>query len=676
MAGRGVPDTITMPKGTATTGVTDDYKTTFTYNDAGQKTSTQSYAVQGGEPVTDWFLYDERGNLVSAINAEAGITTAPADTDKDGIPDNEEPRYTTRHAYDLLNRKIEEILPDPDGAAYGNDRPTTAFSYDFMGNLTSSQTTTAGTTPRTVNFEYDGMGRLLKTVNPDGTMRTSAYDAAGNLDVATDELGRVFQSVYDARNRPIAAILPDGSTLRTVYDGGGHVVQTVDALGNTADYEYDKLGRKVKELMPYPGTSRTIDDDTDTTSENADDFMILTDPPNGHWTSPTGYTDSAYDGDLHKATAGSATVFDTIQWTVDDLIPGATYEVLFTWRGTVDNDAVGFAIFDGAPTGTMIAVGSVNQKVLPTGHPVFGDRWQALADPVTISNSALRVQMNNKNGETLADAIRVVQVRPEMNYAYDARGNLECVSDTRLDSNGDFDMDRTIQYTYDNLGRKTSVTVPDPDGDATVNPYGAATTEFTYDAHGNLLSTTDARDHTTWYVYDELDRRTLVVDALGSEPDAEDPYPDDQPEHSIATVYDRLGRVITVTDQLGRTSSNRYDNLGRTIETKLPDPGPSASHGRPHHHLLLLRRPGPPVCRGAVRTQAMGRRLRTGGTMWRAISSRQSTRWPSMPAMPTRPPTTPTTNSAGRSESSTPWAPVPTISPTPLRPPTMPWVTS
>ena len=101
------------------------------------------------------------------------------------------------------------------------------------------------------------------------------------------------------------------------------------------------------------------------------------------------------------------------------------------------------------------------------------------------------------------------------------------------------------------------------------------TTEFTYDARGNLVAVKDALDQVTRYVYDDADRLIFAVDALGG---------------VVGTSYDGDGRVIAmrayaddisvagfglqisasdVTGQLGSGSSddritrNAYDKDGR-----------------------------------------------------------------------------------------------------------------
>ena len=94
------------------------------------------------------------------------------------------------------------------------------------------------------------MGRVVKTISPDGTYTTDQYDATGNLVASTDAMGRVTQCVYNLHDWQIAIIQPNGGVLLTQYDGGGRVVATTDANGNTTKYQYDALGRKTRGNRP------------------------------------------------------------------------------------------------------------------------------------------------------------------------------------------------------------------------------------------------------------------------------------------------------------------------------------------------------------------------------------------------------------------------------------------
>ena len=108
----------------------------------------------------------------------------------------------------------------------------TVYVYDACSDLILTTLATAFP-QQTTNTVYDKMGRVTKTVNPDGTYTTDQYDAVGNLVTQTDAMGRVTQFIYDRRGRQIATIRPDGTIVTTSYNGGGRVIAQTDALGNT-----------------------------------------------------------------------------------------------------------------------------------------------------------------------------------------------------------------------------------------------------------------------------------------------------------------------------------------------------------------------------------------------------------------------------------------------------------
>jgi YD repeat-containing protein len=113
----------------------------------------------------------------------------------------------TRFEYDALDRRVAEIVDDPDGAGLLLGAAT-YFSYDFAGQLTSVRD------PRNqvTQFGYDGLGRQTSVVDALGHESRTAYDAAGNVVSQTDANGNVTLYEYDRLNRLIAVTGadPDG----------------------------------------------------------------------------------------------------------------------------------------------------------------------------------------------------------------------------------------------------------------------------------------------------------------------------------------------------------------------------------------------------------------------------------------------------------------------------------
>ena len=84
-----------------------------------------------------------------------------------------------------------------------------------------------------------------------------------------------------------------------------------------------------------------------------------------------------------------------------------------------------------------------------------------------------------------------------------------------------------------------TVEATDVNGNTTTNHYNVAATgsgskTLVYDPNGNLLSLTDALEHTTSYTYNNMDGLASRTDALG---------------HSQAYSYDLIGKVRLVVDR-------------------------------------------------------------------------------------------------------------------------------
>ena len=164
---RGLLETSRSPKGNLGSGPDDTYKTTFVYDTDNlglitSQTHPDVHGASGANPVTV-STYDDRGNLESV-------------TDPTGI--------VTSWEYDLLNRRIEQRLPDPDGSGVLGDLVTT-FEWTVMGDLHSVTDPNGNTTTNL----YDLKQNLIETRNADETFRTSEFDGARNLTAATDEPG-------------------------------------------------------------------------------------------------------------------------------------------------------------------------------------------------------------------------------------------------------------------------------------------------------------------------------------------------------------------------------------------------------------------------------------------------------------------------------------------------------
>jgi RHS repeat-associated protein len=112
---------------------------------------------------------------------------------------------------------------------------------------------------------YDGLSRVVETIDPEGSRTLLTYDRSGHLiqqtQIETSPLlstPEVFttQWVYDALGRVEAVIEPNGQTTEIAYDSRDNPIRQIDALGNETEWRYDRLDRPVstrRYLAPLPG---------------------------------------------------------------------------------------------------------------------------------------------------------------------------------------------------------------------------------------------------------------------------------------------------------------------------------------------------------------------------------------------------------------------------------------
>lgn len=81
-------------------------------------------------------------------------------------------------------------------------------------------------------------------------------------------------------------------------------------------------------------------------------------------------------------------------------------------------------------------------------------------------------------------------------------------------------------------------------------------TSFSYDNNGNLLTVTDAKNQTTTYVYDEMDRIKTRTDPLS---------------RTESYQYDISGNLAQFTDRKSQVTTFSYDNLNRRTGATYPD---------------------------------------------------------------------------------------------------------
>jgi RHS repeat-associated protein len=186
----------------------------------------------------------------SPVEVKSGTTTMQLSTMIDDdlntglVGSQTDPRgKTTFVTYDAALRS--DVVTSHTGA-------TTDANYNDSA-LTSSQTVnyTEGVAQKSVTTtsSYDGWGRMITAVGPNGAQVNTTYDSMGRVWKQTNPFTSGQTPVetvntFDALGRATTVTLPDGQTVQTSYNGS--TVTVTDQVNRKMKREADGLGRLVK----------------------------------------------------------------------------------------------------------------------------------------------------------------------------------------------------------------------------------------------------------------------------------------------------------------------------------------------------------------------------------------------------------------------------------------------
>ncbi|MEW6039323.1 MAG: PKD domain-containing protein [Pseudomonadota bacterium] len=394
-----------------------------------------------------------------------------------------------QYAYDSRGR-LREVR-----RGQGNDARTLHYDYHASGPAQGYPAAVTDALGRSVRYDYDAAGRIIRQTGPDGSSVQLSYDANGNLSglippgqpahlfdyTAVDRAESYTPPAVDTadpathyrynRDKQLTRIVrPGGETLDFAYDNAGRLTTLTASPGDTA-YAYDVAGR-LKTLSAPGGIGLSYGYDGPLLTQET-----LTGPVSGNLT-------RSYDNDFRLtrlSVNGSA-----IAYGYDD-------DGLLTRAGDIilNRDAR-----NGLLTGTTL--GQVNDSLAYSGFgEVQGYTAQVNGSPLLslgYSRDALgRITQKTETVGSVTDttdyaydlAGRLIEVRkngqPQTSYGYDANGNRTIVNGATV-------------ATYDAQDRLKTF---DPSG------TGAATRIYNYSANGELLTKT-VGNSTTSYRYDAL----------------------------------------------------------------------------------------------------------------------------------------------------------------------------
>ncbi|WP_285560060.1 LamG-like jellyroll fold domain-containing protein [Actinoplanes regularis] len=454
--------------------------------------------------------------------------------------------------------QINYVVTGPNDPTTGQPAKTTTIN-DLTYGRKAAEVDALGNTTR---FGYSGKGNLRTVTDPNGNMTINEYDVRGNVVTVTtcqDRSANICSTSY-------STYFPDATTLKPTPNIRNDRLIEVRSPGSQSatdntyltKYEYDDQGNRVSETDPL-GRRTTI---TYTDGTTRGGFQGGTAPAGLPWrvVKPGGGMQTILyypNGDVAEATdpAGETTryEYDGLGRTVKEIdvvkgVPGAT--VKYT------HDPMDRVITVEDAEITNAVTGAKHTPMTTLSYDIDG---QLTAETVS-----------DKTG---GDASRTV------NYGYDEHGRRTSETDelgnkTEIgyDSYGQVNRQThadgsTVITNYDAVGNEVSTVVTNFTGDPD-NPTPARdlkVRQLSYDPAGRLASETDAMGWVNEYKYTDNNLLVSVTRTNGCDTGCTK-----QSYVLENNTYDAAGNVVTQISNNGRTKTTRaYDVLGRNTSATI-----------------------------------------------------------------------------------------------------------
>ena len=415
--------------------------------------------------------------------------------------------------------------------------------------------------------EYDEFDNLTKVVNADKTSRSYIYNTQYSLVTQmTDERGVKTKYDYDEKGNLIqlteAQGTPDQRSTTYAYDAYGNLTQVKRlADANTAEakmtYSYDDNGNRKTEIKSVSATkNETINYDT---YNNQGNLLEFRDGRGKIWKQTfdaKGMRTSTIDP-LNQRTQFSYDKSGNLVGITNAL--NKTTTIAYDSNGRMDKliDAVlseKRLVYDSAgQLATTVDEEGYKQSM---GYDQLGRRSQQSDAAGNTTSFEYGVNKSSNVVQRTISAINFPTFRQE--YAYDNRGRVIKTIDKLSDT-----LSHTTQRSYDAVGNITSST--DAEGKVTQYRYDKlnrlvtmtypdlASSRYAYDNRDNLISVTNENQVVIrTYAYDHKNRLIKETWPTGK---------------ATTSSYDANDNLIQSLDNKSQITTNTYDDANRLIKT-------------------------------------------------------------------------------------------------------------
>ncbi len=531
-------------------------------------------------------IYDTDGkNLLKQVRPIDGIRNY-ADGDIENFAVTNNIYYTKTEALSLFNCNVAGLLKsttDPEGKTtiytydgYGNTASVAVsgtkitYTYDILGNKLTETTLEGSQT----QYVYDKNSLLIKETNPDGGVNRTVYDATGKIKL------EVAPNQYEvAKDNLVTGIYSGSSGTKYEWYPNGYQKTITDVEGYITSFTWDVFGNKISETKPNGSIYRYEYDSINRLTKtyfkdnNASTEVLLSEISYGILSNGTTQTNTTeYMDENQKSTVISIKDYADREVMIqygDYSRSSTVYNLDGSIKQSSDaNGAITYYNYD--------ALGNLTDKWAPssiengtTMYSWTGYTYDKAGNKLTESTGKSTVTLNNtaqdiyRKNYAYINGLLMSQTDSDgrsTSYQYDGEGRVK--QETLLI---DSSKTQSSEYSYNYLGKTTSITSKIRKGDIAGNSYSDnnildVVTTNQYDVSGNLLKTKDAAGNVTEYTYDKLDR------VLSIKKELKDSTGQVISQILTSKTYNWDGQVATATDAKGNHTSYTYDAKGNQIK--------------------------------------------------------------------------------------------------------------
>ena len=516
--------------------------------------------------------------------------------------------YDSKYGSYIETAKNVDAYYDKNGELIDSEK---SYTYDIIGRVLSCKDNTEDYITK---YQYDTLGTVIKSINPDGTQITTEPDYTNKIVVETLADGTKSKYVYDVWDNLSEEYIwhPDKNKYILIakyeYDENNRNSKKYEYTNESStkylctSYIYDFLGRKVRETQVDESGTIISDYSSETTITSLDNL-----PCEKQTTTYYNSDGSVNSHIIEYNDVGGNTIrieneYEKNKYYVDNYTYDNFNRLISTSGDTVESlnyiyDNLGrvIQIKDASNNSFYYSYNSLDQVIKQSddnGSEILYYytpqgvlyRTDTLVDTIDGTNyysksiSAYDVHGNVVQSKQNSNKPGEVEKFNISNYSYDTNGRVTMVEDVIDSSNS-----RYAQYCYDNSGNlvksftglTSPLTITDFENYEANDDKEYSVVSYEYDAFGNQIKYTDPLGNSETYEYsfsNLLNKKTLrngttinySYDSAGR------CLSKTAGNESIIYTYDSTGNLASVQDQLGKTSYS-YDLMKRIISETRDD---------------------------------------------------------------------------------------------------------